>query len=178
LLTFAGRNWRGQDIEDFAAEIAAFDERMHNPPHGEAHCREIARWYVERNKQPIAATATLGAPKADPDNWRPLFHSYDEMENAPPLTFAINGWLQTDGITMYGGLPGHGKTLLGLSTARALLTGEPLFGYDYFKVERAKRVLYLCPEVGRGPLAHRIKLFGLLPFINPTSAVLRRISTK
>jgi len=43
LLTFAGRNWRGQDIEDFTAEIMEFDEKMHNPPRGEAHCRDIAR---------------------------------------------------------------------------------------------------------------------------------------
>jgi hypothetical protein len=94
----------------------------------------------------------------NPDKWGEMFHSYDEIANAPALTFAIHGWLQAEGITMYGGLPGHGKTLLGLSTARALLTGEPLFGYEYFEVQRARRVLYLCPEVGLGPLAHRLKL--------------------
>src|SRR2546428_7175149 len=77
---------------------------------------------------------------------------------------------------MYGGLPGHGKTLLGLSTARALLTGNPLFGYDYFKVARAKRVLYLCPEVGRGPLSHRIKLFRLLPFVQSGDLCIRSLS--
>lgn len=109
-------------------------------------------------------------------DWRPLFHSYEELENAAPLSFAIHGWLQADGITMYGGLPGHGKTLLGLSTARALLTGEPLFGYDYFKVVRAQRVLYLCPEVGLGPLAHRIKLFRLMPFIKSGQLLVRSLS--
>jgi RecA-family ATPase len=101
----------------------------------------------------------------NPDQWGELFHTYEEVLNTPPLKFAIHGWLQAEGITMYGGLPGHGKTLLGLSTAKALLTGEPLFGYDYFTVDRSKRVLYLCPEVGLGPLTHRLKLFRLLPFI-------------
>jgi hypothetical protein len=112
----------------------------------------------------------------DPNNWQELFHSYEEIAQAPPLTFAINGWLQAEGITMYGGLPGHGKTLLGLSTAKALLTGEPLFGYEYFKVTKAKRVLYLCPEVGRGPLSHRIKMFKLLPFVKSGELCIRTLS--
>jgi len=112
----------------------------------------------------------------NPDHWQPLFHSYDEIQNAPPLTFAIHGWLQAEGITMYGGLPGHGKTLLGLSTAKALLTGEPLFGYEHFNVNRAKRVLYLCPEVGLGPLLHRIKLFRLMPFLKSGQLLVRSLS--
>jgi hypothetical protein len=113
----------------------------------------------------------------DPDSWGELFHSYEEVLHTPALKFAIHGWLQTEGITMYGGLPGHGKTLLGLSTAKALLTGEPLFGYEYFKVERSKRVLYLCPEVGLGPLTHRIKLFRLLPFVKSGELCIRTLSS-
>jgi hypothetical protein len=112
----------------------------------------------------------------DPEAWGELLHSYDEVINTPPLKFAIHGWLQTEGITMYGGLPGHGKTFLGLSTAKALLTGMPLFGYSYFSVERSNRVLYLCPEVGLGPLKHRLKLFNLLPFIESGELFVRSLS--
>jgi len=48
----------------------------------------------------------------DPNKWGELFHTYEDVINTPPLKFAIHGWLQAEGITMYGGLPGHGKTLM------------------------------------------------------------------
>jgi Bifunctional DNA primase/polymerase, N-terminal/AAA domain len=112
----------------------------------------------------------------DPDDWKGLFHSYDEVVNTPEPTYAINGWCLENEIIMYGGLPGHGKTLLGLSTAKALLTGEPLFGYEYFKLERSKRVLYLCPEVGLRALRHRLKAFRLLPFIKSGQLLIRSLS--
>src|SRR5216683_2905430 len=53
LMTFAGKNWRGQDEEEFAQLIISFDQKMHNPPKGERHCREIARWYADGNKEPV-----------------------------------------------------------------------------------------------------------------------------
>lgn len=34
-------------------------------------------------------------------NWRSLFHSYDEVINAPTARFAIDGFLQEEGITPY-----------------------------------------------------------------------------
>lgn len=95
-------------------------------------------------------------------DWRSLFHTYDETMNAPPLKFAIEGFLQEDGITYLGGLAGHGKTLIMLNQAKSLLEGTPLFGYEPFKVTRmSDRVLYLVPESGLGPFVHRLKLFGL-----------------
>jgi hypothetical protein len=100
-----------------------------------------------------------GASRGEED-WRYLFHSYDEIMNAPPLRFAIEGFLPEDGITLIGGPAGHGKTFLLLSMVKALLTGEPLLGY--FEVpQRSKRVLYLIPESGLGPFRHRLELFGL-----------------
>jgi hypothetical protein len=112
----------------------------------------------------------------NPDDWSGLFHSYEEVVNTPDLSYAIYGWCLENEIIMYGGLPGHGKTLLGLSTAKALLTGEPLFGYEYFKVERSKRVLYLCPEVGLRALRHRLKAFRLLPFVKSGQLLIRSLS--
>lgn len=106
--------------------------------------------------------ATL--PKDGASSFRELFDSYEEFLTALPLTFAICDFLQNDGITMIGGLPGHGKTLL--SMAKALLTGKPL--WNHFPVEeKAVRVVYLIPECARGPFAHRLKLFGLLGFTAP-----------
>jgi len=37
-------------------------------------------------------------------NWRALFHTYEEILNCPPARFAIEGFLQEDGITLIGGL--------------------------------------------------------------------------
>ncbi len=95
-------------------------------------------------------------------SWHHLFHGDKEVEEAPPISYAIDGFLQNDAITMIGGLPGHGKTWVMLSMVKALLEGTPLFGYKGFAVkEPSKRVVYLCPESSLTPFAHRLKLFGL-----------------
>lgn len=112
----------------------------------------------------------------DPENWRPLFHSYDEFCNAPPVNFAIEGFLQEDGITMISGLPGHGKTWVMLSMAKALLTGKPLFGYAPFAVRPTERIVYLSPEVGLGPLTSRIKKFHLNEFVKSGKLLYQTLS--
>jgi hypothetical protein len=100
--------------------------------------------------------------RGDANNWRSLFHTWEEFENAPPLSFAIDGFLQEEGVTLIGGLAGHGKTLLMLAMAKALLEESPLFGYEPFSVPRpAQRVLYLIPESSLGPFWSRLQLFQL-----------------
>jgi hypothetical protein len=100
--------------------------------------------------------------RADQDNWRSIFHTWEEFEKAPPLRFAIEGFLQEAGVTLIGGLAGHGKTLLMLAMAKALLDESPLFGHELFSVPRpAKRVLYLIPESSLGPFRSRLELFRL-----------------
>lgn len=100
--------------------------------------------------------------RGDADNWQRIFHTWEEFENAPPLRFAIDGFLQEAGVTLIGGLAGHGKTLLMLAMAKALLEGSPLFGYEPFSVLRpAQRVLYLIPESSLGPFWSRLQLFRL-----------------
>src|SRR5215472_11922164 len=139
-------------------------------------------WSEENAEAILAAmtapSKTLADGSINPDSWQDLFHTWDEFEKSEPIKIAIKGWLQEDGITMYGGLPGHGKSLLGMSTAKALLTGEPLFGQSYFSVNRAKKVLYFCPEVGLGPLKHRVKLFRLERFVQSGELLLRSLSVK
>jgi hypothetical protein len=93
-------------------------------------------------------------------NWRSLFHSFEEIMNAPPARFAIEGFLQEEGITLIGGLSGHGKTLCMLSMVRALLEGGKLF--HHFAVNKtAERIIYLIPEAALSPFAARIKTFCL-----------------
>jgi hypothetical protein len=102
------------------------------------------------------------------ENWRDIFHSFADFENAAPLTFAIKGFLQNNGATMIGGLSGHGKTLILLSIAKALLIGKGSILWKYFPVEEtAIRVIYLIPEASIEPFKHRLRLFGLYEYLAP-----------
>jgi hypothetical protein len=113
----------------------------------------------------------------DGQDWHQLFHSMADFENAPSLEFAIDGFLQEGGTTYIAGLPGHTKTLLMLSMTRALLDGEPLFGY--FKVPRpSKRVLYLVPESTIAPFWARIKLFHLEKYVRDERLLIHTLSAK
>jgi len=121
--------------------------------------KAIERW--RENGEPAWNDAVT---TIDSNNWRGLFHTREETEKAPPITFAIEGFLQETGITMLGGLPGHGKTLVALAMVRALLEGSPLFGY--FKVPRpAERIVYMIPESGLTPFASRLKTFQLVDHV-------------
>jgi RecA-family ATPase len=81
------------------------------------------------------------------EDWRDAFHSIEDFENAPPISFAIDGFLQNDGATLIAGLSGHGKTLVMLSLVKALFAGKgtKLWG-QFDALETAFRVVYLIPE--------------------------------
>jgi hypothetical protein len=109
--------------------------------------------------------------------WRDLFHSIEEFENAPPVNFAINGFLQEAGITLFGGLAGCGKTMLMISVAQALLNGMPLF--DCFPVPRtSNKVLYLIPESSLGPFVARLHLFRLEDHVRAGRLLFRTLSSR
>jgi hypothetical protein len=110
-------------------------------------------------------------------DWRTLFHTYDDVINAPPARFAIDGFLQQDGITLIGGLAGHGKTLCMLAMVRALLDGGKLF--HHFEVTaRADRVIYLIPEAGLGPFSARLRTFHLQEHIQAGRLFCRTLSAQ
>jgi len=103
-----------------------------------------------------------------PNEWRGMFHTWEEFENTAPLTFAIRDFLQNSGATMIGGLSGHGKTLILLSITRALLQGKGHRLFNLFEVEEeAARVVYLIPECSIEPLKHRLNLFGIYAYLAP-----------
>lgn len=105
---------------------------------------------------------------SEPPDWREMFHTFADFENASDLTFAIRGFLQHDGATMLGGLSGHGKTLMLLSIVKALLAGKGARLWDLFTVEEdAARVVYLIPECAIQPFKHRLRLFGLYNYLAP-----------
>ncbi len=116
--------------------------------------------------------------EGDSANWRDIFHNWKDFENASPLTFAINGFLQEAGVTLIGGLAGQGKTLIMLAMVRALLEESPLFHYQPFSVSRsAKRVCYLIPESSIGPFWSRIKLFRLEEHVREDRLLIRTLSS-
>jgi DnaB-like helicase N terminal domain/AAA domain len=124
-----------------------------------------------------AMQETLGCEGVQ--DWRSIFHTQEEFENAPPLTFAIRGFLQEAGVTLIGGLAGNGKTLIMLSMVKALLEESPLFGYEPFSVSRkAQRVIYLIPESSIGPFWSRIKLFHLDDFVREDRLLIRTLSAR
>lgn len=124
---------------------------------------------LDRAKQSLGLLAPANGLYREPAGWREMFHSFEDFENAAPLSFAINGFLQNNGATMVGGLSGHGKTLLLLSVARALLAGRGRL-WDLFDVEeKALRVIYLIPECAIQPFKHRLRLFGLYDYLAPSS---------
>src|ERR1051326_3045489 len=110
-------------------------------------------------------------------DWRSLFHSYDDVVNVPPVRFAIDGFLQEEGITLIGGLAGHGKTLCMLAMVRALLEGSKLF--TRFAVTKpAARVIYLIPEAGLGPFSARLKMFRLEEYVRDGRLLCQTLSSK
>ena len=116
--------------------------------------------------------------EGEEQNWRAIFHTYDEFENAPPLRFAIEGFLQEAGVTLIGGLSGHGKTLVMLEMVKALLEQLPPFGYEPFAVPRpARRVLYLIPECALGPFRVRVELFRLQEHVRSDRLLVQTLSS-
>jgi AAA domain/Homeodomain-like domain len=93
-----------------------------------------------------------------------LFDTEKEFRDLPDLTSVIEGIANEEEITVIGGLAKHGKTWFLLSIVKALLTGEPLFGY--FKVPKVgERVVYLIPETSRRSFYARLRLMKIDQFL-------------
>lgn len=95
------------------------------------------------------------------------YHTVDQILNAPPVTFLIDGFLTEDAITVIAAPVAQRKSIVALNVVHSLVTGEPLFGY--FKVKkRPTRVLYCCPEMGIQSFSARLKSMGLAPHLGKT----------
>lgn len=104
-----------------------------------------------------------------------IFETPDEIQNAQPITFAIQGFLQCESTTLIAGLSGHYKTWVMLSMVKALLTGEPLFGF-FPVIHSSIQVVYLIPESPRGPFKGRLETMGLMPFVKSGQLIVRTLS--
>ena len=94
---------------------------------------------------------------ADVSNWHDMFRSVEEMEEGP-IVMVIEGVLQ-EGTCFIGANPGDGKTLLGLAFAKAISTGEPLFGLGQYSVPQVRTVIYLIPETRDRAFRKRCEAF-------------------
>ncbi len=89
-----------------------------------------------------------------PVDWRKSFRQVSELDDGP-VKMLIENILPTEGVTFIGSLSGVGKTWVALSMAKALRTGEPLFGR--FPVPEIVPVAYLVPEMGSRAVRKRIE---------------------
>lgn len=100
-------------------------------------------------------------------NWRERYLTFEQVRDAKPVEFLIDGFLALDSITAIAAPVGQRKSLIALNVAHALCTGEPLF--NYFKVtKQPSRVIYLCPEMGISSFSMRLKQIGLAPHVGQT----------
>jgi hypothetical protein len=87
-------------------------------------------------------------------DWRNSFKSAGELEGSGSVKMYVENFIP-EGITLICGLPKEGKSFLAMSVAKALTTGQPLFGKVGYEVPEPVPVLYLAAESGDGGLKLR-----------------------
>ncbi len=133
---------------------------------------ELERRFPERKFSFVSdAEVTIGRSKPEepeqPRDWRTRYLTFEQVRDAKPTSFLIDGFLALESITALAAPVAQRKSLIALNVAHALCTGEPLF--DYFKVSKQPdRVVYLCPEMGVTSFSTRIKQIGLLDYVGRT----------
>jgi len=120
------------------------DEELRTISHSAAKY-DPAKTTVTRDGKPLDGVDSFKpAQQAATSEWQDNFKSVGELEKGE-VRMLINGFLP-EGTTLIGALPGEGKTLLGLSIAKALTTQRNLFGQAGFDVPVIVPVIYLIPE--------------------------------
>lgn len=138
--------------------------------------KDISDWNPSREAYALLVENAVEWSDRPPENWRKLFHSFDDFEHAPALSFAIEGFLQNEAITAIAGLSGHGKTFVALSIVKALLFGPGKMWNLFGVTQRAERVIYLIPESSITPFKHRLQLLGVYSEIANDRLLTRTLS--
>ncbi len=94
------------------------------------------------------------------ESWWNGYRGVDELEGNGTIKMYIENFLP-EGITIICGLPKEGKSFLALSIAKALTSGNPLFGRPKFSVPEITPVLYLAAESGDAALKLRCEKMGI-----------------
>src|ERR1700723_525050 len=119
---------------------------------GEMFLMEVAPVIAKLND--VINKAVAAEPAVDPCT---CFRTIGELSEGG-VTWIVENFFP-EGIGFFGALPGHGKTFMGLSLAKALTTGRPFLGQ--FHVPNVVPVLYLIPETSGRPFKGRCRKFGI-----------------
>jgi hypothetical protein len=92
--------------------------------------------------------------------WWTNYRAVDELEGNGTIKMFIENFLP-EGTTIICGLPKEGKSWVALSIAKALTSGNPLFGQLKFSVPEITPVLYLAAESGDSALKLRCEKMGI-----------------
>lgn len=134
------KNWKtGEEQKQEAISEALADSAKI----GE-QAKEVAQTLPPVQPPTLIMSSVQQQPVPDVTKWREQFRSVGEMEDGPIIE-VIKGVLQ-EGTCFVGASPSSGKTLVCLAMAKAICTGEPLFGLSQFSVPEPRPVIYLIPE--------------------------------
>lgn len=152
---WAADNWSHKQILDELKNL--FDELS------DAELEEIARPYDSGNEQTQQPSPAPMTTRPELEAYREslliadCFRGVDELQGSGKVELLIEGFLMKGAVTFFGGPPESGKSLVAMSVAKSLSTGQPLFGK--LKVVEPAPVLWLAAESGDSGLKIRCKDF-------------------
>jgi hypothetical protein len=92
--------------------------------------------------------------------WRSTFKSVGELEQGEPRQL-ITGGMVMEGINLNAAPSGVCKTWVQLAMSKALISGNPLFGFAPFAVPERQHVIYLIPEASEKSFRRRCEKMGI-----------------
>lgn len=133
------------------------------PPLDDDEVKQIAVSVARYALPELDPEVVLGKQPEDTDPWA-KYHTAEQILDAPPVTFLIDGFLTEDAITVIAAPVAQRKSIIALNVVHSLVTGESLFGHFPVK-KQPTRVLYCCPEMS---FSARLKSIGLAPYLGKT----------
>jgi RecA-family ATPase len=105
-----------------------------------------------------------------------FFDSPDQIQNAEPVAFLVNGIIPKNRYTGFVALSGARKTIIACNLVRSVLMGEPFL--SKFPVDcTPERVLLFAAESARSELKERVEKMDLVPFLQSGKLLIRSAST-
>jgi len=146
----------GADEEMLLKKLHDWNQELCVPPLPDHEVESIAR-SVSKYPEGQDHTLEFNQKPQPATDWRSMFKSVGELEDGEPRMLIRN--FLPEGTIFIGALAGEGKTLLGLSIAKALTTGKNFLNQYDFSVPQVTPVLYLIPESGGRAFRKRCETF-------------------
>jgi AAA domain/RepB DNA-primase from phage plasmid len=146
----------GLEPEDIEAQLLKMAYRECELPLDDKKIKQVARSmanYDGQDKTILMSSQGDSTPaQITPEMLDKEFPAYDGTE-PDGLPMLIEG-VMPKGVGFFGSLSGTGKTWCGLSIAKALTSGQPL--WSVFPVKKPVAVLYLVPEASDASFKRRL----------------------